>query len=65
MQTSNDKGGMKKDRIRFREPGFDRLLSPRLFKAIGDPDRIAKEHDILFLVDAAQTTGAYPLIWMR
>ena len=32
---------MKKDQIRYREQGLDRLLSPQLFKAIGDPNRIA------------------------
>lgn len=32
---------MNIDQIRFPEQGLDRLLSPRLFKAIGDPSRIA------------------------
>ena len=32
---------MKNDQIRSRKKGLDRLLSPQLFKAIGDPNRIA------------------------
>jgi len=32
---------MKKDELRLQEKGLDRLLSPQLFKAFGDPNRIA------------------------
>lgn len=37
----NDEDAMNIDQTRSREQGLERLLSPRLFKAIGDSNRIA------------------------
>jgi len=36
----NDEDVMKKDQIRSRKQGLGNLLSPQLFKAIGDPNRV-------------------------
>jgi DNA-binding transcriptional ArsR family regulator len=41
MQTCNDDNAVKKDNVSSQRQDLDRLLSPQLFKALCDPNRIA------------------------